>query len=620
MVTAKSVFSVDVNDEQFKAFLETLKEYRTIVAELPDAWKTVGEASEKASSESQEGFQILTAALLAVGTGLNNQLQSIHGINAGISDQLKTMHKLRQQASQTSGVFGTMAKHTKNIARDLKKSTVSLLKLGALIGTGGLGIAGLLGFGSFFGIEKLAQSAYSIRRSSQGLDVTPAEQQAFSINYERYFDPTTVLTNVANAKNNLQDRWAFGALGINDVDQQDAAQLSIEATIKAKKLLNTLGPHGLLNKQWADATGLSTFFSLSDLRRLQATPLAALEKSQAQTASDTKSFTLSPNALLNWTNFNTELQRSATLLKDRLIVDLNNLTGPLTNLTKAVSDVLAGALGNPALKKDINDLASALEKFAGFVGTPQFADDVKNFVTGVSTMGDALISVVTWLGDKFPHLFESPEGPKTPAARQAQAEAQKIPIGKRPYPKNPDNQIFSLNLGGLVGLGDRGAVGNWNFAAPAKMYDIDPRLLKNIKLLESGTRGFVPDSATGAQGVFQMEPGTAREYGVKDPYDVGQEAYGAASYLNALLTQFHNNVKAAAAAYNWGPGKLTAEMHKYGKDWFSHLPAGVQDYANKAAKGVYSDGRSANSLTVNVNNATGGSAIVSTTQVANQSQ
>ena len=59
-------------------------------------------------------------------------------------------------------------------------------------------------------------------------------------------------------------------------------------------------------------------------------------------------------------------------------------------------------------------------------------------------------------------------------------------------------------------------------------------------------------SRTGARGLMQLMPGTARRYGVHDSWDPRSDLTGGAAYLRDLLVMFGHDLRLALAAYNAG--------------------------------------------------------------------
>jgi len=80
---------------------------------------------------------------------------------------------------------------------------------------------------------------------------------------------------------------------------------------------------------------------------------------------------------------------------------------------------------------------------------------------------------------------------------------------------------------------------------------IDPALLHAVIGVESAYAARAV-SSRGAQGLMQLMPPTAKEYGVTDAFDPRQNVVAGARHLRLLLDQFNQNTALALAAYNSG--------------------------------------------------------------------
>jgi soluble lytic murein transglycosylase-like protein len=83
-------------------------------------------------------------------------------------------------------------------------------------------------------------------------------------------------------------------------------------------------------------------------------------------------------------------------------------------------------------------------------------------------------------------------------------------------------------------------------------HHVDADLLASLVKAESGGNSHAVSHA-GARGLMQLMPGTAHQLGVQDSFAPEQNVRGGTSYLDSLLTRYHDNIALALAAYNAGP-------------------------------------------------------------------
>jgi hypothetical protein len=92
-------------------------------------------------------------------------------------------------------------------------------------------------------------------------------------------------------------------------------------------------------------------------------------------------------------------------------------------------------------------------------------------------------------------------------------------------------------------------------ARAGRDHNLDVDLLASIVKAESGGNPHAVSHA-GARGLMQLMPATATELGVQDTSKPDQNVRGGSTYLDMLLTQYHDNLALALAAYNAGPAAV----------------------------------------------------------------
>lgn len=160
-------------------------------------------------------------------------------------------------------------------------------------------------------------------------------------------------------------------------------------------------------------------------------------------------------------------------------------------------------------------------------------------------------------------------GPDGCSQRMAEIQARMAQVGgQRTYPRKifqaPKNEFEGLMQGqigddlrpmspGMLSPEIGGDIRSM-IADVAREQGVEPALLEALVSVESN---FNPRavSRSGAQGLTQLMPGTAKALGVTDSFDPQQNLRGGAKYLSQMLGKY-GDLSKALAAYNAGPGAV----------------------------------------------------------------
>lgn len=95
-------------------------------------------------------------------------------------------------------------------------------------------------------------------------------------------------------------------------------------------------------------------------------------------------------------------------------------------------------------------------------------------------------------------------------------------------------------------------------ADAAKTENVDPQLVRAVIDRESAAKPCAI-SPKGAQGLMQLMPAVATEFGVKDPFDAKENVGAGTRLLKQLLTKYGGDVSLALGAYNAGSARIDRE-------------------------------------------------------------
>lgn len=391
-MAAKSIIEVDVNDEKFLSFMDKFNEYQAALEDLPEAWRAsaqgIGDTARETSKASSEA-EGMTKAFLDGVDALNMMVNNLDRINTSLDDANKRQSDLNKKTAGSSSIFGKLKKDSKEFAGHIKDATVSLLSWGGIIGL----FTGVLGAGGLFGINRLASTASAQRFTSMGLNTSIGALDSTAINYQRAVaNPTATLGAIRDTQADLSQRWKFQAMGINNPDRSPD-QLLPEMIRAARSIFTQTG--GTL--QGANAYGLTSFFSIDDLNRFKNMSDAEIDAMEKRAKRDAQLLQITDEQARQWQDFNVQLDYSSQSIKNTFIRGLAPLTPGLTKLSDALSGAIDTVLQSPELGKWIDGLAGGIQRFGDYLASPDFKNDVENFMVKVEKLGKVIGKVVDWI-------------------------------------------------------------------------------------------------------------------------------------------------------------------------------------------------------------------------------
>ena len=198
---------------------------------------------------------------------------------------------------------------------------------------------------------------------------------------------------------------------------------------------------------------------------------------------------------------------------------------------------------------------------------------IQAFKRGLHNVGDPK----TWAPD-------SPFWRGIPKSEQEKYPNSPLNAGKNPQPVTPWNPGSWLPPGQVPAPG---TAGGWKLPVEPGAFTtagggLPPGFLHAVSQVESGGN---PNAVSpkGAEGAFQFMPGTARQYGLANPFDPVASAYAAGRMFRDLLKHYGGNLTKVVAAYNWGSGNLDRDIRQHGAMWQNFLPKETHDYLDRVA-------------------------------------
>lgn len=386
-MAVKPILDIDVNDAKFKNFQALFDKYQTQLGKMPGTWASVG----KEAKGARGSFEAVAAALMA-----QNEM----------SRRVAKSEKEAASAAKSQALtWRGMARSTREVAGNIASATKQLLKWTALTSV----FTGLLGAGGLFGIDRMALNVGAGRRSAMGLGTSYGEEKSFGLNFGRFVDPGRVLGSVSEALADPTKQTAFATLGMTRAEMSGGtASTAVNVLEHVKRWVDKADPRTM--GTMANAMRLGDLgFGLEDLRRLKATSPAEFAAQRSAYGRDVGTLGLGANTQKAWQDFATQMSRAGTQIENVFVLGLTPLIEPLTRLSGALGNVVGNFLGSKSIKEDLDAVGRSLNRFASYVGTPEFANNVRTFAEGLGVLAAKFGWVISAFAPRDPN--EPPPAP-----------------------------------------------------------------------------------------------------------------------------------------------------------------------------------------------------------------
>ena len=610
-MATKAILDIEIDrDGAFKKFTDSFKEYSDLLAKTPPAWAKVTSEAKATSLTAHD----LSAAMLA-------QAELAHSL---AQSNAASENSVRRQTS----AWREIASSARSAASHVMATARALLGWGVI----GTAVGGLLGIGGLWGIERLASVAGAGRRSAGGLGISYGENAAFGLNYNRVVDSAGMLGGINQSLTDIGSRVGLYGAGFNEASLRgrDTAQIGADMIPMLKRLADAT-PDAMLGNVLR-ARHLDQFIGVEDFQRIKHMSAGELAEYGDQFRKDARNLDLSKSQQRAWQDLEVQFHRAGATIETSLIRGLGALAKPLENLSASVAKTIEAFASNPKVKQWIEDFAASMEKFAAYIGTPKFAADVQELASAVGTLASHILSAIGALSGAFPGIFGTKTGSPSVGGGSLLSpggHAESNGLGGYWDQYNPDNHDMPAPpAGDARGFGLWQRLQNWwntphsdapiNPFAPGYVppisrmsaeryfgglegnFGLPNGVLDATWEAESSRSADLRTSRSGAMGPFQFLAGTARDYGVRNPFDLRQSAAGAARYWQHLLGMFGGDAAKAAAGYNWGEGNVARDVQAYGNQWRQHLPAETAAYVAKILRGIVGNAKTASRVKVDI--------------------
>lgn len=461
---------------------------------------------------------------------------------------------LDKTSKGTLKTFTLINKTLKATTSTLKGLFTTTISWGAKLAA--ISVAGPFGYGY------MAHRATEQYKTSQGLGITTGQMQAAKNVYgSRISGTSTILQTLAEAQNDPANPQYAGLMSLGINPQNGAAQNLPVLMERVASLLSQYKGTGV-SQTVLNSRGLGGVIDVATANQLLANSdrLPELNK-QYQAQSNQLDRNMGSGTQQIYQDVSARFSYNASRIGNTFLNALAKLSGPIIkisdNLTTSIERFINGRNG----KALFDTLANGLQNLGNWLGGDDFQSDLKTFADCVRAIVSALGQAIKWIAGNVPGVSLNGAGVGTDGANSAYVDFGNKYLGGNLPGANPMTNQYTgeyfkeSDVHKKYQMPDALKTNVQTFVeAVNKTVNLPNGLMPAIAQKESSWNPLALNESSGAAGLFQFMPGTAKAYGLigNDVYDPNKATVAAGRFLNDLNKRYKGDVAKMLTSYNGG--------------------------------------------------------------------
>jgi hypothetical protein len=363
-VPIRTRVTVEADSEKFRASYAAFEKYRTALKQL-------------------YGEQVERAPFIKAASDAGGQLLKFIDLDKAARSQTN-FATAAQKASHAFRGLGTGVKNTlESFARIALSPLEMLFPAGLAVGLFGLG-AGLVGAGTFYGLERGAAGVSDRRRQAMGLGVSYGSLSAYDLNFSRFGVGQETLGAVAGGIYDFTSPQFMGLMNAGALGHGNTSDAAIELIRNIPKLF--AGTPDNQDAARARSLGLDSILDLQTIVRLKNHP-EEIENQVKRYQQDRKTLDISKDAQEKWASFDAAISRAGRDIETVLGKNLAALTPGLTKFSDDAVKFIDAFIDSGAMTTALQGIRSGLQWVEDSLGSAEFKRGAKLFLSGLETLG-----------------------------------------------------------------------------------------------------------------------------------------------------------------------------------------------------------------------------------------